>query len=880
MSTIANLLIKMGVDVRGVKDAEQAAPVAESAGQKTGRSFADGFRKTAQMVGRIAATAALAGGTIAGGLMVQGLTQALEQSKVQALLSTQISASPEAAARAGQIAGDLYRKGFGDSAAGVADTLKAMFQGGVIDPDAATADIEKVATQAITLGKVMGEEYDRVGAAVGTMLKTGIAKNAEEAFDVLLRGTQLGVNKGQDLLDTFSEYSVHFDAIGLDAATAMGLMSQAINKGGFNADKAADALKEFSIRAVDGSKAARDSFKALGFNADKMIKTFAKGGPGAAKAFDQVLTKLKATEGQSNHAQIAFGLLGTQSEDLKAALFAMDPSTATKALGDLEGAAAKAGDTLHNSAGAKVDAFKRRLEGAFVDAAAAALPALEGLLGRLESVDWEGLFADGAAALQRLGPMFQKLSTDAGPGLTDSLKVGGEVMKFAADNADVLAKALPYLAAGFILVKTAQLGANVAQALSPALTLASAMANRRLAASNAQLATALTASTTAMRAQAISQGVSTAATTAGDAAQKRSIISTIASRVAMVATTVATKVWAAAQWLLNAALSANPIGLVVLAIVALVAGLVIAYQKSETFRAIVDAAFRAVGAAAMWLWHNAIQPAFNWIIGGYKLVGQVVTWWWQNIVTPAFRAVAALAGWLVGRVRAYFGAWRAIFGLLATAVTWAKDKAVAGLTAVVTYVRGLPGKIRSALSGMKDTMLGIGRGIAQGLRDGISGAWHLVTGKVRELTNLIPAKIREFLGINSPSKVTKKLGWHTGDGLAVGLYDRARKVGKAAAAVAKLAAAAFTPAGARWAPAGLRLATVGPAAAGDTGGWPGRPSDGPRWSPPAPPPYDPPPSGGQGGDTHYHFAAAAPTDQQIAAIEARRARRARAGRKR
>ncbi|MEW2383386.1 phage tail tape measure protein [Micromonospora sp. NPDC047707] len=885
MSTIANLLIKLGVDVRDVGKAEQAAPVAEQAGQKTGRSFADGFRKTAQMVGRIAATAALAGGVAAGGLMAQGLTQALEQSKVNALLTTQISASPEAAARAGQIAGDLYRKGFGDSAAGVADAVKAMFQGGLIDPDAATADIEKVAGQAITLGKVMGEEYDRVGAAVGTMLKTGIAKNAEDAFDVLLRGTQLGVNKGQDLLDVFEQYSVHFDAIGLDAATSMGLMSQAINKGGYNADKAADALKEFSIRAVDGSKEARDSFKALGFDADKMIRTFAKGGPGAAAAFDQVLAKLKATEGQANHAEIAFGLLGTQSEDLKGALLAMDPSTAAKGLGELEGAAAAAGETLQNSAGAKVDAFKRRLEGAFVDAAAAALPALEGLLSRLESVDWEGLFADGAAALQSLGPVFEQVSADAGPGFTDTLKVGGEVMRFAADHADLLAKALPYLAAGFVLVKTAQLAANVAQAVSPALTLASAMANRRLAASNAELAAALTASTTAMRAQAVSQGLSTAATTAGDAAQKRSILSTVASRVAMVATTVATQAWAAAQWLLNAAMTANPIGLVILAIVALVAGLVIAYQKSETFRNIVDAAFRGVAAAGLWLWNNALKPAFNWIVGGYKLVAQVVIWWWQNIVTPAFRAVAAIAGWLVDRVRAYFGVWKAVFGLLSNAVAWAKDKAIAGLTAVVTFVGGLGAKITNGLRGIKDRMLGIGRDLAAGLRDGIAGAWHLVTGKVRELTNLIPAKIRELLGIRSPSKVTRRLGWFTGDGVALGLYDRARKVAKAAKSVAKLAAAAFTPAGARWSPAGLRVAaTGGPAGGGDgSGWWPGRPpSDGPRWAPPAPPPYDPPApaAAAGGGDTHYHFAGSAPTDQQIAAIEARRARRARAGRKR
>ena len=61
--------------------------------------------------------------------------------------------------------------------------------------------------------------------------------------------------------------------------------------------------------------------------------------------------------------------------------------------------------------------------------------------------------------------------------------------------------------------------------------------------------------------------------------------------------TAVQKTWTGIQWALNAAMSANPIALVVLAIAALVIGMVIAYKKSETFRSIIDGAFRAVGKA-------------------------------------------------------------------------------------------------------------------------------------------------------------------------------------------------------------------------------------------------------------------------------------------
>ena len=48
------------------------------------------------------------------------------------------------------------------------------------------------------------------------------------------------------------------------------LLSQGLEGGARDTDKVADSLKEFSIRAVDGSKTTREGFEALGFSADEM----------------------------------------------------------------------------------------------------------------------------------------------------------------------------------------------------------------------------------------------------------------------------------------------------------------------------------------------------------------------------------------------------------------------------------------------------------------------------------------------------------------------------------------------------------------------------------------------------------------------------------
>jgi hypothetical protein len=85
-----------------------------------------------------------------------------------------------------------------------------------------------------------------------------------------------------------------------------------------------------------------------------------------------------------------------------------------------------------------------------------------------------------------------------------------------------------------------------------------------------------------------------------------------------------TKTWAGIQWLLNAAMSANPITLVVLAIAALVIGMVIAYKKSEKFRDIVNKAFRAIADVALWLWNNVLSKVFEFWA---KEIGVVMLIW-------------------------------------------------------------------------------------------------------------------------------------------------------------------------------------------------------------------------------------------------------------
>jgi TP901 family phage tail tape measure protein len=215
---------------------------------------------------------------------------------------------------------------------------------------------------------------------------------------------------------------------------------------------------------------------------------------------------------------------------------------------------------------------------------------------------------DGASKLgDAIGQIdWAKVKAAFGQGVSNSISVLSVVVAFLAKHLDTLAKILPELVVAFAAFRVAQAAANVASLAELPIRTAQIL-------SNFALARAMKANTAQLAIQTGTQDASTAATKGG-------VVATIASRVASLAAAAASKAWAAGQWVLNAALSANPIGIVVVAIAGLVAGLIIAYKKSETFRSICQKAFQAVAAAGRWMWNNVLQPVFKFLVDAIAFV--------------------------------------------------------------------------------------------------------------------------------------------------------------------------------------------------------------------------------------------------------------------
>lgn len=195
----------------------------------------------------------------------------------------------------------------------------------------------------------------------------------------------------------------------------------------------------------------------------------------------------------------------------------------------------------------------------------------------------------------------------------------------------------------------------------------------------------------------------------------RAKVAAIAYAVQQKIVAAATKVWAGVQWLLNAAMDANPLGLIVIAIIALVAAVVIAYKKSETFRKIVQAAWRGIKIAALAVWNwmkgtlwPGIQAVWDGIVAGAKLV-------WKGI-------------------QLYFGFWKGIFLKVIGWVLNVYNGTTHQLNRLVSFVAGLPGRIGRAAAGMWN-------GFKNAFRSAINwiiGKWNGLSFNVPSINTHIP----------------------------------------------------------------------------------------------------------------------------------------------
>ena len=327
-----------------------------------GDKLADLLGGKAGIVGSTVAAAFSLAGFSAGGLFIKALQNGMEQERVLDLNQARLGVDDETMQKIGFAAGRAFAGNFGESVESNIDTARRAINSGLLDRSGTAQETQQIIQQLTSVSDLMGEEIPAVARAAGQAVKTGIAGSATEAFDLFVAAEQNGLNVSEDFLDTITEYGTQFRKLGLSGPEAVGLINQAVQAGARDTDVAADAIKEFSIRVVDGSDSTKEAFETLGFGADDLAKKFAQGGSVARTAVGDLLGKIREIEDPVEKNKIALALFGTQFEDLGDALNQFNLDDAAASLGKVAGAADEAISTMGENSAGSIESAKRSIE--------------------------------------------------------------------------------------------------------------------------------------------------------------------------------------------------------------------------------------------------------------------------------------------------------------------------------------------------------------------------------------------------------------------------------------------------------------------------------------------------------------------------------------
>jgi len=223
----------------------------------------------------------------------------------------------------------------------------------------ADKELESAARKALDLSKVMGIDVTEAMQTVGIMMQNGLAKDGNEAFDLLTAGLQkIPQQMRGEIPEILHEYSTHFRSMGYSGSETMGLLVDMAKQGKFALDKTGDAIKEFSIRGSDLSKASREAYASIGLNAEKMSSAIAKGGPAAREAILTTAKALKGIKNPAERANTAIALFGTPIEDLavdQIPAFLEKLNGGSNSMGEFAGAAGEMGRSLRDNLSGDLD---------------------------------------------------------------------------------------------------------------------------------------------------------------------------------------------------------------------------------------------------------------------------------------------------------------------------------------------------------------------------------------------------------------------------------------------------------------------------------------------------------------------------------------------
>lgn len=223
----------------------------------------------------------------------------------------------------------------------------------------------------------------------------------------------------------------------------------------------------------------------------------------------------------------------------------------------------------------------------------------------------------------------------------------------------------------------------------------------------------------------------------------------------------ATNLAKAAQAAFNVVMNLNPIGLIVTAIAALVAGLVYFFTQTETGRKAWAAITEAFYSFVDWIssaWSSAMESISSWWTGTWDGVSgffstyvvqpmqtawEAITAVWDGIVTVFKTAFAIIVGIVLLPIKLYIQAWVAVF-------TWAYENVIKPVWDAIceAFTWAYESVIKPVFEQIASTwqwIAGIATAVFGGIVSFLEGVWASISAGVTAAWNLIVAGVTWYI---------------------------------------------------------------------------------------------------------------------------------------
>lgn len=249
----------------------------------------------------------------------------------------------------------IYKDNFGDSLTDVADKIALVVQN--ID-ESDPSKIKSITENAIGLSDAFGSDFEENLRGVNGLM-TNMGLTADEAFDLIAKGSQNGLDKTHELTDNLAEYSQIWSQAGFSAEEMFSILQNGLDSGAYKLDNVNDFVKEFAISLADGRIA--ENISSFSNESKNLFEEWKSGKATQADVFQSIISDLSNMTNQKEALTLASTVWSSLGEDN-----AMSVLTSLNKVNDkytdVAGTMQEINDIQYNDAGSQIEALGRQFE--------------------------------------------------------------------------------------------------------------------------------------------------------------------------------------------------------------------------------------------------------------------------------------------------------------------------------------------------------------------------------------------------------------------------------------------------------------------------------------------------------------------------------------